>query len=452
MSRQGRELAIGLFLFMVTFAVFWISPILNVADSQYSMLLSESILTHHTVFLDGYSFPSDVAITTRDAPPMTPALALGYSYQLGIVHGHVLYLYPHGSSLLSLPFVAIANLFGIHTVDAHDSYSRRGAGIIQKTLAAFLMAVLTVLIYRTALFLLGARESLILTLGCAFGTQIWSSASRAMWSSTWLILLAQIAILELLHSEVSKRPPRPLLLATILSWMYFCRPTASIPIAVLTVYMFWFHRRGFITYAVTGAFWCAAFVAYSRIAFGEWIPGYYTESHFAIHNFPVALAGLLISPSRGLFIIVPATVFVLYRVARYWRWMPERPLAAAALAIVALLILSTAVWPIWWGGWSYGPRILTDTVPWFVLLAILGLAAAPPHLPHKLSRIEAVLGFALVAIGIATNAPGALSYKAARWNVVSDVNSHPERAFDWSYPQFLAEFISAPERWRDPGS
>ena len=53
MSRQARELAIEISLFVITFAVFWISPILQVGDSQYSMLLSESILSRHTVFLDG---------------------------------------------------------------------------------------------------------------------------------------------------------------------------------------------------------------------------------------------------------------------------------------------------------------------------------------------------------------------------------------------------------------
>ena len=377
MSRQGRELAIGLFLFMVTFAVFWISPILNVADSQYSMLLSESILSRHTVFLDGYRFPPDVAITTRDAPPMTPALASGYSYQLGIVHGHVMYLYPHGSSLLSLPFVAIANLFGIHTADAHNSYSRRGAGIIQKTLAALLMAVLTVLIFRTALLLLGPGEGLILALGCAFGTQ--SGAQRPCDVVEHLADTARAdrdprtAAQRSLQAAAKASAAGDNTFVDVLLPAYrinsYCG-THCVYVLVSSPRLHHIRRhRGIMV---------AAFVAYSRLAFGQWIPGYYTESHFAIHNFAVALAGLLISPSRGLFIIVPVTVFVLYRVARYWRWMPERPLAAAALAIVALLIISTAAWPIWWGGWSYGPRILTDTVPWFVLLAILGLAAGPP--------------------------------------------------------------------------
>jgi len=289
MSRQARELAIGISLFVITFAVFWISPVLNVGDSHYSMLLSESILSRHSVFLNEYSFPRDVAITTRDAPPVRGP-ALGYSYQLGIVHGHVMYVYPHGSSLLSLPFVAIANLLGLHAATAQGGYSVRGEVIIEKILAAFLMALLTVIIFRTSLSLLDIGASVFVAVACAFGTQIWSSASRAMWSSTWLILLAQIAILELVRSDLSERPPRAVLLATILSWMYFCRPTASIPIAVLTVYIFWFHRRNFVAFAATGSVWCLAFVAYSRFAFGEWLPGYYAVgSQMKFHDFFVAL-------------------------------------------------------------------------------------------------------------------------------------------------------------------
>jgi hypothetical protein len=220
------------------------------------------------------------------------------------------------------------------------------------------MALLAVITYWTARVLRPAGESAIIAIVCVFGTQVWSSASRGMWSFTWLILLAQIAILELLRSEVSERPPRAVTLATILSWMYFCRPTASIPIAVLSVYLFWFHRRSFIVYAATGAAWAIAFLAYSLLTFGTWIPGYYAGSRLTFHDLPVALEGLLVSPSRGLFVFVPVLGFVLYRVVRYWRWLPERRLAGAAMLVTALLTLSAAGYPKSWGGWSYGPLSL----------------------------------------------------------------------------------------------
>jgi len=447
--RQTRELAIAAFLFLLAFAVFGLSRNLDVGDSAFSMLLSESILHRRSVFLDGYKFPGEIPHLERAVPPIGPqGSAL---FQLGIVNGHVICLFPHGTSFLSLPFVAVANLLGVHTANAQGRYNGRGEFIIQKALATFLMALLTVITYWTARVLLPAGESAIIAIVCAFGTQVWSSASRGMWSSTWLILLAQIAILELLRSEVSERPPRAATLATILSWMYFCRPTASIPIAVLSVYVFWFHRRSFIVYAATGAAWAIAFFMYSLLAFGTWIPGYYAGSRLTFHDLPVHLAGLLVSPSRGLFVFVPVTGFVLYRVARYWRWLPERRLAGAAILVVALLTLATAGYSEWWGGWAYGPRVLTDTVPWFALLAILGLAAAPPLPVRKLGRVEACIGLALAACSIAINARGAFP-QTNRWNVVADIDHHPERAFDWSYPQFLAGLISPPQGWRSSGS
>ena len=46
-----------------------------------------------------------------------------------------------------------------------------------------------------------------------------------------------------------------------------------------------------------------------------------------------------------------------------------------ALSIVILQILIVSLWPTWWGGYSYGPRLIADALPWMALLAILGLAA-----------------------------------------------------------------------------
>jgi len=131
--------------------------------------------------------------------------------------------------------------------------------------------------------------------------------------------------------------------------------------------------------------------------------------------------------------------------------LPELRLAAAALAIIGLLILTTAGYPKWRSGWSYGPRLLTDTVPWFALLAILGLAAKPAHAIRRPGRVETADAMALVALSVAMNAREALSYPAARWSAAADIDDHPERVFNLSYPEFLAGLIPAPDGWHDPG-
>lgn len=113
---------------------------------------------------------------------------------------------------------------------------------------------------------------------------------------------------------------------------------------------------------------------------------------------------------------------------------------------MVMQILVVAMWPIWWGGYAYGPRLLTDAIPWMALLAILGCAGRlQSNEIASFSRSELVAAFALIAVSIAINARGATSWPTARWHTVVDVDSHPNRAWDWSYPQFMAGLIAPPK-------
>jgi hypothetical protein len=98
---------------------------------------------------------------------------------------------------------------------------------------------------------------------------------------------------------------------------------------------------------------------------------------------------------------------------------------------------------------------MTDTLPWWVALAVSGLrarqharSAAPPAAARS-GRLEAVAGGVLVLLSVAVNAPGALSRQAMSWNYLpEDVDLRPSRLWDWSDPQFLAwmgERDAAPE-------
>jgi hypothetical protein len=95
-----------------------------------------------------------------------------------------------------------------------------------------------------------------------------------------------------------------------MAWLYFVRPTFCIPIVGISAYLLFYHRRSLGAYIVTGCVWLAAFVAYSRYYFGVNLPNYYRADRLTFDSFWEALAGNLISPSRGLFIYVPVLVFV----------------------------------------------------------------------------------------------------------------------------------------------
>ncbi len=451
--RSGKRpgFLVGAAIFALTFILFSFAPVVDNADSRYSMALSESLLHSHTSHLNGISFPAPIATLTSSAPPIDDP---GYpdTYQLGKVNGNVVYLYPGGSSILSIPFVGLMNALGISATTPDHRYNVGGEILIQKVLAALLMASLASIVFATASLFLKVPASVVIALGLAIGTQVFSTATRALWSHSWFILLGGLVVYQLASVEVAVRRIRPIVLATILSWMYFTRPTGAIAIVCVSVYLFAYYREAFLPYAVTGALWFGGFVVYSWSTYGGLIPGYY-RSRFDLHHFLIGIYANLLSPSRGLLVYVPTLLLVTYLLGRYWREVPARRLAIVSISAITMTLVAIACYPCWWGGGSYGPRLMTDTLPWLALLAILGCAAAATKRSYVLSGPEFAAATILLALSVAINARGAFSVYAHHvWNLEMAIDHHPERAFDWSYPQFAAGLIKPPAyvTWRFP--
>src|SRR5713226_2680362 len=129
--KTKTELFAGLVIFILTCSIFILSHNRQIADSKYSMLVSESLLHHGTFTLDRYVFP--------DFGKLNGA-GWGGIYHLEMIDGHVYYYLPPGSSILSLPWVAVMNAFGISAANADGTYNLRGETHIQASLAAILLA------------------------------------------------------------------------------------------------------------------------------------------------------------------------------------------------------------------------------------------------------------------------------------------------------------------------
>ncbi len=429
-SPLGRPLL--LLVFGTSLIVFLVSPIRQIADSKYSMVLSQSLWERGRFDLDGYLVPE------RDR----------YGTRLETVKGHVYYYFPPGSAVLSVPFVAVMNALGIVAVRPDGGYDSAGERMLQALLAALLMAGLTTIMFQTARMLLSPGWSLLVAAGGAFGTQVWSTASRGLWSDTWTILLLGWAIAMLVKLDRGEGRPRPVLLATLLAWSYFARPTSSVAILAVTAYLLVSHRAIFLRYALTGSAWLALFVWYSWAHFGTALPAYYRAQRLGFEQVKLALAGILVSPSRGLLVFVPTLLFVAYVIVRYRRHLPQPRLVWVALATIAGHLIAVAGYWQWWAGHSYGARFTTSLVPWFVLLAILGIRArhdaraAGAARTGGIWRAELAVAAALLVVSLFVNGRGATSTATAEWNRVPvDIDEAPRRVFDWRRPQFLAGLL-----------
>jgi hypothetical protein len=426
-------------IFVLTLSIFLFSRIHQVADSHYSMLLSQSLLSHRSFTLDAYALPRYEPVWHGYYFKNGPV------YQLEVVGEHLYYHLPPGTSVLSTPFVAAFNLLGVSAANPDGSYDPRGEMIIEAGLAALLMAALSVIFFYTARLALPLPWSITVALGGALGTQVYSTASRALWSDTWGILLLGIVVFLLLRNETGKRVLNPVLLATLLAWTYFVRPTFSVHIAAISVYLFVCYRRLFLAYALTGAAWLALFVCYSWLHFGRLLPSYYSASRLQFDSFREALAGNLISPARGLLVYVPVLLFVAFMLVRYRTTLARRRLVWLSAAITIGHLVAISSFNHWWGGHSFGPRFSTGLVPWFVLLAVLALRAMldwrEQHraASRALWRTQLACGALLLLASLFINTRGATSHATWLWNSrPEEIDQHPERLWDWTQPQFLA--------------
>jgi hypothetical protein len=440
---QRSDALIGVLIAGIAFCIFIFSPVRQMTDSRYSLLLSQSLMDRGSFvldpYLDSFAYINDPTQWGRG----------GRFYQLNPVHGHLYYFFPHGSSVLSVPFVAAMNALSISTVNSDGTYNPRSEIVMQSYLATLLMAVLAAVIFFTSRLVLPRSWSILMAMATALGTQVWSTASRGLWNDTWAILLVSLAVYILLGWEVGKRQGSPVALASLLAWAYFVRPTNSVAIIAITVYLLLFHRRQFVKYAA-GAAWGAGFVAFSWHEFGEVMPEYFRASRLTFGTFWVALAGNLISPSRGLLIYVPVLAFVGYLLVRFRKAVPARRLVWLSLSVIAAHLVVVSGFTPWNGGGCYGPRYTTGLVPWFALLGILSIRALtdsyrkPDHASRALERrLTFGTGLGLLALSVFVNARGAISMETWKWNGLA-INASIDSVWNWRYPQFMAGLIPPP--------
>jgi hypothetical protein len=417
----------GIVLSFCVARAFYISPVHYLADAKFSLLMDEALIHKWTPSMIDYQVPrGHGGIFAKD----------GYPYNIKIIKGRLLYVYPWGSSLLSLPAVLLFNAVGLKIApyQSRYRYDLRNELRMQTIITTGLCAITIWVIYDAAGYLLPFSWSLAIALGAAFGTPIWSSASRSLWPQTWAVLLTAAVIWIFLSGS-----DRPVLLGTLLAWSCLARPQVIPDAVAITAYALLRYGRSFLwRYVVAGLCWAIPVYAVMLFFTGGAFSVCYNP---AMLDFPQEfwrrLYGVLFSPSRGLFVFSSVTLVPLYLTIRYWKVLPDRRLAALALIIIAMHLLLVSSWVVWWGGASYGPRLLLEVVPWFVLLAILGVSSfvEDRSLAIRQRSITISIAALALAVSIGTNAPGALVRNSIDWRPLDP--DHLQLLWDWHHPQFL---------------
>lgn len=445
------------FFALATFAlclfVFLQAPVRQVIDTRYMSVVSRSIVHAGSVALP---------------PNFVPARASRLPYQLQEIGGRIYHAYSPVPAVLNLPFVVAYELFGVSSFRPGGYYDRGAEARVLGMSAAVVSAALCVILYLMARRFLQPLCSLALALAFAFGTQIFSTMSRAYWAHTWGAFLVAGAIYLVLVPWHGREKLSMVAAATLVSWAFFCRPQTALSVLGVTALVLVVHRRRHLwTFLATGIGWAVLGISISMVSSGQILPDFVfaaqsrrmgTDRLVLLWYLRNAL-GALWSPSRGLLLTVPLLIWVLWIVMTRWRRLPARPMATVALGVISLhywLLVHTGVWP---GGLCFGARQWSDVVVWFFLLAVFAAHAflTTPRAERRIawSAQAAVLGLFLAA-SIFINARGATSWATWNWKAYDRQPAwasegkmnwlRPGHVWNFRNPQYLAGLLPKDKR------
>lgn len=406
------------------FAGLWTVYVLNfrmlsAGDSLPTRLVPFSVLREGNLDLDEFSWE-------RNALGRLPY----YVHQAG---EHIYSVTTIGTALAVTPLYILPAWWLASGGVGYDDVRARVLIVVMERIAAATLAALSASVLFLVLRRLTSwRWAFALALLYGIGTSTWSIASQALWphavSELCLVLLSAVLL--------TARPSRVALAGAglVTALMLVNRPQ-TIVFALPALLFVWMHHRqhllAFAAIPVLGASWM---VAYNRAVFNGITGGYGGFRHFR-HALLDGVAGLLVSPNRGLLVYTPIMVFACWAAVQVWRRPVPPWVRWLTIGLGAHLVLY-GKFDEWWAGYTYGPRYFTDVLPVLMILLVYGLV------PLAGSRAVQVIAAVLALYGVAVQAIGVYAADD-RWNREPvPLEQKPERVWDWTDLQIV-------RAWRD---
>jgi hypothetical protein len=324
--------------------------------------------------------------------------------------GHFYDSHPPVGPLLALPVYAIPVWTGI------PARPELVANLFSKLAASLMVALSGVLIFRASKRVLqptlegtahdaghATRIAVLAAIAYGLATSVWSTASLAMWTHTPAVLGFAVMLWAFTAGRFA-------LAGVAMAAACIARPAAAPGAGLLGLYLVHRACRGgwgsagaaqrrmeVLRFSLAAALIGIAGALYNLWLFDNamggapfrsvyWYKELGTASMFS-GSLPVGLAGLTVSPSRGILIFSPIVVAAVYGAARAWKWPLDSEtistsfgrvdaiLLARYSSLAALTMLLTySKFIVWWAGHGYGPRYLTDAMPFIGPLFALGFS------------------------------------------------------------------------------
>lgn len=412
------------------------------SDPRLTLLVSQALIDHRTAYLDAYAQDTLLGVPFDDYVAEGTILRTGEHYS---------YYFPVGPSVVALPFVAVARL-NDWDMRTPDNYR------LQEILAALAATVAFLLSYALARCYVSEQASLAIAFVSVLGSSLISTLGTAFWSHNPTVLFIGVALLLLARAgSGADGAPHPLALGIFLFLAFLCRASATAFILPVFGYLALRQRRTLLPTAGVALILLLLYLFWMYRLTGSGTTAYYSPARLAVERAPlwVGVAGNLVSPGRGILIFSPFLLVLATGYVAHWNNLRHQPMVWLCLVWFGLHFVLVARAASWWGGWSFGPRLLTDLWPGIVVLTALGWATVTSATADHRARPWRMAYFGLAVPAILINTfIGLYSQPASRWNEMVQPLAMGEKDhsdfFDWRYPQMLATnaMLCAMERKR----
>lgn len=352
-----------LFIFFTCFIIYLANNrTLGSGDTVPNTLLAFNLLKNHTLHLDIFRESYFVNLGTY------------YSF-VESDKGHLTSCYPIGTAIVTFPlycifylYLKLANISINLSSDSFENYR-----LLFEKLAATIITSISVVIFYLASRIKFVRSlAFISTFIYAFATNTWTTSSQGLWQHgiSNLALICIIFCLLKTNRKEGKQKKILLLAAGICCGLLpGIRPTSLLFSIAAAVYSVFTYRAQSILFLI-GLFSAVPSTIWNLYYF-ENLTGCYTKAFaispyvFTFSKFVGTFIGILVSPGRGLLVFSPIILYSClgaYRVFKFRYGKDEKLIVCMTIASL-LLIVNYCFFRIWWAGWSYGPRFMTDIMP-----------------------------------------------------------------------------------------
>ncbi len=314
-------------------------------------------------------------LTHLEAEPIAPnGRILGQvinNYQAAVLsNNEIVDIYSPGPALLITPLVFLLDRAGFNLTDINTNLA------VQNRIAFLTSAIALFSLFVLCLTKLEIFPALIVAHITYFGSAMFANMGLAYFNINFTIVFIIWALIGLSRLESDLVKPRfrhwaGVLIGLSLFLAFIQRPSASVLIVLSFGYLLLNHRRVAFWAMGTSAVGLAMFVGWSWITYGDILPIYY-ETGRTPDLLPlwVGLLGNLISPSRGLFFTMPWLLLIPIMWFKSDSFFKRDKLGIWVVVWGLLLFFTISTSVIWWGGASFGARLLAEFLPGLILIGI----------------------------------------------------------------------------------